>query len=368
MDYTNVLLHVGAGRTGTTTVQNFLAVNRQRLLQAGYSEFGPSDLESYPQDERFSVDSQLDLGLQEIGRKCSEAATPNVIWSRESLSNYDMVADPARLWTIKKQLPAENWRVIIYLRRQDHWVRSAYMQWGLKHKIYAGKTLPFAEWFERLLADRLPTLRAANLDYYAMVKPWIDVFGAENVTVRVFEKSQFLDGDLLKDFCRFAQMPEIDYDFAVANKNVSYNVPLHQMLGMYNSAFEEPCFNGMMEGYLADLATDEFFSRPFFPRFAIPPRTALAILNGCDESNRRVAREFLGRDDAILFREPWPAADDPYEPPAELTLETLSPHIDADVAETSTLDRLSARPADAERGNGAEADGRTGRSKQEPVA
>lgn len=49
-------------------------------------------------------------------------------------------------------------------------------------------------------------------------------------------------------------------------------------------------------------------------RHVFPPATRLAILELCRESNEQVARHFLGRTDGILFHDPEPSPDDPWEP------------------------------------------------------
>lgn len=326
MGYASVILHVGMGKTGTSTIQSFLDRNRENLLKAGFLYLGPYDLVSYSQEGEFWQDGLLDRGLDEINQKTGGGSVvPSLIWSREALSNYMFVKESRNIARIKECLPASEHQVIVYLRRQDHWIRSAYLQWGVRQKVYAGRTLSFEEWLDRFINDGFDAPTSPNLDYYALVRPWVETFQAANVIVRPLERDQLMAQDLLRDFHHNCYIPGISYDFNIPNQNVSYNVELHDLLGMYNAVFDEPRIHWEMMNWIDDLATDPFFLSAFFSQFRIAPRARIRILERFEESNRRVAREFLGRQDGVLFREPWPSPDEPYEPYGGMTLGRLVP-------------------------------------------
>jgi hypothetical protein len=268
---------------------------------------------------------RLARGLQDINQRREQDRTNGLIWSRESLSSSFFVEDIECVRMVKNGLPALRHHIVIYLRRQDEYFRSAYLQWGIKHKTYSGRTVGLDEWFHQVVGKSFGGLRNAGLDYYALIKPWADVFGVKNLAVRVLEKNQLVSGDLLQDFCLASELPAADYDFDVPNANVSYNMELYDMLGMYNSVFEEPIYSADMIDFMDAVANDAFFSRTFFSRCALHPKRRIEILQCCEESNRKVAREFLGREDGVLFREPWPSPDDPYKPYRGLTMERLVP-------------------------------------------
>ena len=97
------------------------------------------------------------------------------------------------------------------------------------------------------------------------------------------------------------------------------------MLRMYNSAFGESCSPVKMIEFLESQGEDEFFSSDLFSQFTLPAERRLEILQRCEESNRRVATEFLGREDGVLFREPWPVPDEPYQAYGGLVTEKLVP-------------------------------------------
>jgi hypothetical protein len=319
-------LHVGVPRTGTTTIQSFLAANRQRLCQQGTFCLGPGSLQSYPQVPGYCDEDRLRRGLDELKQRLASNPADRIVWSNESFSHFDFVTNAARNpKIIERELPAARHRVVIYLRRQDHFLRSAYLQWGIKYKYYPGPFLDFKDWMRQTVGENFETLLEAGLDYSGLIQPWADVFGRENLVIRPFERGQFLGGDLLHDFCSAAGLPESECVFDVADQNVSFNMELYDMLRMYSSVFEQSPRVGKMRQFIEAEGKDDFYSSEHFAKFAIPTDCRLEILERCEESNRRVARELLGREDGVLFREPWPVAEEPYQAYGGLITEKLVP-------------------------------------------
>jgi hypothetical protein len=322
--YEQLTLHIGMPKTGTTTIQSFLGVNREHLHKQGLFTLGPFCLKSYPQAGEFFKEERLRAGLDELKER-TRRGTDRILWSHEGLSDVNFSRDGKFPSIIEREIPASRYRIVIYLRRQDHFLRSAYLEWGIVGKRNPGQVVGFEDWLRELVGDNYQNLLPANVDYAGTIQPWIDVFGSESVVVRVFEKGQMLNGDLLQDFCDAAEVPKEGCLTDIPNKNVSYNMELYDMLGMYNSTEEGAVWPGKMAAFVRDFGEDEFFSRPFFSRFAIPPKCRIEILQHCEPSNRKVAKEFLGREDGVLFREPWPNPDEPHRPYGGLTTEKLVP-------------------------------------------
>jgi hypothetical protein len=319
-------LHIGLPKTGTTTIQSFLEVNRRRLRKRGIFYVGPNTLRSYPQNLDFWKEERLRCGIQELKQRAKKERTNRILWSNEWLSTYEFIKNSTYPKLIQRELPASHTRVVIYLRRQDHRLGSLYLQAGIRsNKVPLGPILEFTEWLRQTLGDNYERLLQASADYAGAIQPWIDLFGTENVVVRVLEKGQLLNGNLLQDFCNAAEVPTSDCSFQVPDQNVSYNMELHDMLGMYKSVLPDGSFLGKMIRFIESQGQDDFFSRKFFSSFTIPPKCRIEILQRCEESNRKVAKEFLGREDGVLFREPWPAPDKPYQPYGGLTTEKLVP-------------------------------------------
>jgi hypothetical protein len=323
--YEQVTLHAGVPRTGTTTIQFFLDVNRRPLRSRGFFYAGPTNLNSYGQELGFWQEDRLRGGLEEIKRQAKNDGASGVLWSNEGLATDFFVRDPKCLELVRRELPASRYRVVIYLRRQDHFLRSAYLQWGIKFKDYPGPALDFNAWMQRWLGDQFQCIREAGLDYFSLLQPWIDVFGRENVVIRAFEKEQFVDGSLLHDFCGAADIAAEECTFRIPNRNVSFSMELYDMLRMYSAAFTDSSRSRKMATFIEAEGLDKFYSSDLFSKFTIPAQCRLEILRRCEESNRKVAEELLGRENGVLFYEPWPAPEEPYQAYGGLITEKLVP-------------------------------------------
>lgn len=152
-----LILHVGAGKTGTTSIQEMLKSGQAVLRQHGFwylglmLEFGPN-LYSWQRPTTVNQDfhalphnvgvEQLTYVLRQVVAEAKKNAIHTLLWSNESLFDRNTQVLEALL-RFQDELEI---RVVAYIRRHDSWARSAYLQWGLKHKTYSGKIKPFKEW------------------------------------------------------------------------------------------------------------------------------------------------------------------------------------------------------------------------------
>lgn len=320
-----LVLHLGMGKTGSSTIQGFLRENAAQLGRDGFVAFGPGQIQPCPH-LNLQDTGRLESALAEVNRCVRAERATGLIWSLEGFGTRQFVHRRRRLELLRRELPAGDVQLVVYLRRQDTFAASAYLQWNVVHKSYRGPVQSFDQRFPSLYGEPegVP-IEETNMNYVEILRPWVEMFGPASVKIRPFERQQFVQGDLLADFIDAAGLPEREYDRSVAKRNVTFNMELTDMLGMYGSVFEEPVLPGGMNRFFDAFGHDEFFQRPFFTRFELPPAQRRDILAACADINATVAREFLGREDGVLFREPWPDADAPYTPYGGLTLEKAVP-------------------------------------------
>ena len=84
-------------------------------------------------------------------------------------------------------------KVVAYLRRQDKLAVSLYST-----RFRAGATE---------LSAVFPTDASEFYDYDRILTQFAEVFGKENVIVRLFDKSEFVGNDLIADFCGMIGLP-----------------------------------------------------------------------------------------------------------------------------------------------------------------
>lgn len=229
-----IIAHIGHGKTGTSSIQKTLAVSQKALNSVGSYyvglnfEFSPVKI--YPWQV---AGGWLDLeknGLAIAKQQLTEVITKTinilenngirqVIWSNESiLSRFNIVGPVLQSLRIAGR-PVE---IILYLRRHDAWARSAYLQWGIKHKAYEGKVQSFSKWLER-----------NPINFSRPVKPWLD-HQWDNIYVRNFAACD----DVVKDFLHCCAIP--DGLIESQRENESPETVALALWAIFNSQKEEP--------------------------------------------------------------------------------------------------------------------------------
>ncbi len=187
-----LILHVGAGKTGSTAIQDFLRDNAAKLRSAGVlvpdMELGLdgrvvgaqiaffNTLAKGPDSGRVVSDS-----LRSLRAYMKQHGLQTLVISAENLM-YASVAPS--VWSVALDL--FDVQVVAYVRRQDDFILSSWHQWGLKAH----------ESFDRYLAECVGRYG----DWFRYLAPWEEAVGRERIFVRRFQKSALVDGDVVADF------------------------------------------------------------------------------------------------------------------------------------------------------------------------
>jgi len=211
-----LIFHIGAGKTGTSSIQKTLRDHQERLKKQGFwylglmLEYAPkiyfpwqkryNIAEFFKSSEEFSqaqLADALSLVLPEIkNRGCHTA-----IWSNEYFfpkSGYVLGA-LSKIRNMNIDV-----RIIAYVRRHDAWAWSAYIQWGLKHKGYKGRIKPFEAWSQAW---------KKKFCFLNDLQPWL-----ENLTQSVFVRNYDAVGDVVLDFFQVADIDCADLSTNRANE------------------------------------------------------------------------------------------------------------------------------------------------------
>src|SRR5262245_39067207 len=106
-----LILHLGMGKTGTKTIQEFLRTNRRQLLRDRFVAFGPNDIEPCPQ-KNLDDTSRLLRAIDEVKRLTRKARADNLIWSLEGFSTRQFLRDPARLEAVRSHFQASDVKTV----------------------------------------------------------------------------------------------------------------------------------------------------------------------------------------------------------------------------------------------------------------
>jgi hypothetical protein len=214
------VLHIGTEKTGTTTIQSFLAANRKKLRDFGIvvpTSPGVGNHRLFPAmvcgpdsiDEIFRSRGLLDSDARERAKTgwrdafrnemAAVSDMPRCIISSEHLqSRLTTVEDVARLAAFLREL-FESVEILLYIRNPIATAVSLYST-AVKYGAVSG-TVPGPEdiYFKRIV------------NHAATIRGWSSVFGEDRLQVRLFERSSFVGGDLIDDFIHACDLPECDY-------------------------------------------------------------------------------------------------------------------------------------------------------------
>lgn len=195
-----IYLHIGTGKTGTSTIQNALHAHRKELREkysvdyadvsiTSIEHFGETIVAHYPLVE--VIKSRNERALRKVLDYINKSNCRSIVFSCESL--YHNLNRNDIEWLDNGLLGNEVF-VICYVRRQDLYIESAYRQ-----QVKVGEfKMRFEDFVKRHTQSRF--LNEVHANYYRMIGVWASIFGKKNVTVRPFDKKIFRNGSLLDDF------------------------------------------------------------------------------------------------------------------------------------------------------------------------
>lgn len=219
------LIHIGAPKTATTTLQGWLRGNRKRYANRGVGIYLPRKvrqnkyLASYMRFYRGKLDAPR---TEDFLKLFEDETAKKVILSEEALTNdfipaaeygYNGFDKVERTIEFIKALEIPQVRILLTVRRQDKFLKSAY-----SHRVRRSSvTTTFDDWLEdEADLDNMSWLKVTDLLDAA--------FGADNVTVVPFE---MLEQSSEKDFYLRCISPlKMDFTRHVPPKSLDENSSL----------------------------------------------------------------------------------------------------------------------------------------------
>lgn len=314
---TELILHIGAGKTGSTAIQQALSASRGRLEEAGVA---------YPTMPGFDVDASgvahnpiayalaghdTGVDLSNVRERLEEVAASyrRVVLSAEVFymrPRADDCADRADYEHAKEQMIAAtaallkgfDTRVICYLRRQDDWFESIYAE---RVKTWKAGDYVARSFFEDLDDD----------PYIGQLERWAAHFG-DRLRVRPYEAAQLVDGDVVTDFATTLALPVL----ATPRGNSAF--PVNPRLKRDVLEYQR-CLGrlplGTLERHQLTRALKEVSARlecyegpdpPDWQRF-MEPAQRRTLMQACEARNRYVAQRYFDASVERLFTEEVPS-------------------------------------------------------------
>ncbi len=205
------IVHIGTEKTGTTCIQQFLYLNRKKLLSEGYyfvqspgktnnralpayciaddkfdDFFRAEGINTLQEKEEFkqSFIKKFDFELQNLPEKIHTV----IISSEHFHSRLETEAEVGNVYTLLSTYFDEI-KIVCYLREQAATCTSFYSTF-----LRAGGTESFEKFLERCKPAN------AYYNYQSMLENWGRAFGQESLDISLYAEEHFLNRNLLDDF------------------------------------------------------------------------------------------------------------------------------------------------------------------------
>lgn len=207
----NALIHIGIPKSGTSSIQAFLGLNRAALAEQGvlYAPFNPAFGSQYelpvtaleacgdgigPDLERSRLGFHSRADQKAYVRAYADwlrqtlATAPQLHFVASSEHIHAWLTTPERITALDRFLGAHFAQVsyLLYLRPQEELLTSGYSE-----AIRRGASHDFATHLAR----------RARMNLWHGLKPWLTVVGRDRLQVRLMVPDALEGSDLLTDFC-----------------------------------------------------------------------------------------------------------------------------------------------------------------------
>ncbi|EBF5895789.1 hypothetical protein FI327_08655, partial [Campylobacter coli] len=291
-------VHIGTPKTGTTTIQNFLFENRSKLKQNKFlyplsiekdkqhwklvtlsCEFQKNKINNYNNIFFDKLKSEIDDKITTI------FSSEGFVWSIEDKKNI------LGLKNLLISLGFTKIFILLYIRNPvDLMISFSSQDIKNAHQYISYETSP-EKHFKR-----------HNFDYKWICESWGEVFGKENLIVRLFDKNEFYQGDLLKDFIHSIGL-EWDDEFIIPPKqNESLDLLGIDLLRRINKFLPLFCNNArnIFRGDLHHFAVKHFTSKDPHLKFQPPKEVVQSYIDYFEESNEWVRKEFFPHKERLF--------------------------------------------------------------------
>ena len=313
-----LILHIGTEKTGTTSIQEFLLMNKDSLLKENILfPLTPCGSTKFPNHRKLATacfdyghedDSFVSLNLSKddfrswsssiLDEICAELKGSecdlHILSSEHFSSRLQSESEIQRLYSFLSKIYSEI-EVVVYFRRQDQYVVSSYSTL-LKSGGISSEILP----------SRIDGL---GLDYNEMCEIWSRVFGRKSLNVRIFDRSKLRNSNVISDFMGILKQDLINFKLPEKESNPSLLPIAQEALINVNSLFKK--------GIVSDEDRQDFISfleKNYGGSPRLPRRDyVLSWYEKFETSNSKFFTEYLGgggfSDNFASYPEGWLSVD-----------------------------------------------------------
>ena len=222
--------HIGLGKTGTSAIQTSLHGYKGSLNTAGnwaWPTLVNGDKINHKWLSSEHTSDKTEALFNTIVAHSEETGCDHVVWSNEAISSNDPMLELFRElieWDDSLEV-----NVIIYVREPGRWLKSAWDQWGLVHKVLPGKPLRgprIGKWNGHILPDFDRWFKEWGRGIYKNYLKWRDI-----AEVRLYQEGK----NVIEDF---SEATGVDLPRIRAYETLTSAEVLSR--AVYNNTYTEP--------------------------------------------------------------------------------------------------------------------------------
>ena len=300
-------LHIGVPKTGTTSVQNFLYTNRQVLQKQGFL-YPVSALHTHQHAALVSIinsysenqisKKRLSEWLDALKQEILSYPNHTILFSSEvAVQAFDSVTKISCLKEILQELGFTKIYIVVYFRNCADTYVSLYSQ---VFKMFTMSMEEKEKWNTVLGAPQNNLWADIHYKYQMSAQNFAEVFGKDKMIVRFFDKAEFVQGDLIRDFL---DAVGLHWDSAfVLPKNQNESLDLLGMeiaKALYKHDFPE-IRDDIIASKIYEYTTKSLTSKDPNLKFMPPKELYESYLNFYAESNEWVRTEFFPQRQSLF--------------------------------------------------------------------
>lgn len=217
-----IFLHIGFGKTGTTSIQTYFSKKRADLLHQGflYPETGISVGGHHllaPLGEENITGNTRNL-YDKLKQEISNNNAQKIIISSE---NY-VFARHSFIKDLMHEFSEFDVTIIFYARRQESLIESTFLQWQKIGDDYQGSLENFFQKHKR------------SFDFTELIAPWENCFGEDAIIARIYDKKVIGD-NVCRDIASILGIQELAFE-SEKKENISLRPEFSSLVGLIDAA------------------------------------------------------------------------------------------------------------------------------------
>jgi hypothetical protein len=293
------IIHIGTEKTGSTSIQSFLDVNRTSLVDQGvYILESPGDInqlglaayciDDQPDQQQQALLNLLSIHDPEKHHKWKARFKEKVIKELKTLPEDCRVIFTTEHFHSRVKKPEEvnsllsllepyfgEYRVLAYLRRQDLLATSLF-----------NEAIKMGNSNYSIIPDRT-TESSHFYNYFNFLKLWEGVFGRASIEAKFFETEKFYKNDLVEDFSSTCKI-DTSSCIKLESSNESLSKEQQVLLVEFNRAIKSIAYKNNIQKDLRRFVVDELLAKPQGKGLTASPQQSERFLKIFEVSNNQL--------------------------------------------------------------------------------